>query len=163
MADVADVFGFRTLQPSSRTTIQAFQNTPLVNVPAPGDSDTGGIVGIFLDRLGDVIGGRSPILQQFPPAPGGSLPELPGRTGPGMTLGGEILPATGCPTAACCSGFHLNKQRGCDGAPPGSKCVRNRKMNALNPRALRRATRRLKGFERAVKGTRKQLRTLAKI
>ena len=134
-----------------------FQQLP----PPPGDADTGGLVGAIIDIVGGIVGGRGPASFQFPPAPGGTLPQLPG-SGP-FTLGGAIPASNGCLPNPCCSGQHLNKTRGCDGSPPGSKCVSNRRMNSLNPRALRRATRRLKGFERAVKSTRKQLRTLAKI
>jgi len=136
--------------------------TQLINTqPAPGDFDTGGIIGSLIDIVGGIIGGQGPTTFQFPPAPGGPLPRLP-QNGD-FTLGGAIPAGNGCPSNPCCSGQHLNKTRGCDGSPPGSKCVSNRRMNSLNPRALRRATRRLKGFERAVKSTRKQLRTLAKI
>lgn len=132
---------------------------PLVNAPPPGDFDTGGITGAIIDLFGRVLGGTVPSTV-LPPLPG-ALPPLP-RNGD-FTLGGAI-PANGaCPTQACCKGQHLNKSRGCDGAPPGSKCVTNRRMNPLNSRALTRATRRLKGFERAVKSTRKQLRTLSRI
>jgi len=53
----------------------------------------------------------------------------------------------GCPT-----GYHPEK-----GGEP--YCVRNRRMNPLNPRALSRATRRVGGFARAVK----RARTLKKI
>lgn len=146
----------------------SFFADPLINVPLPGDVDTGGITGVIVDILGGLIGGRGPAAPILPQAPSGPLPQLP-TNGP-FTLGGAIPPTNGCgclplggPALACCKGFHLNKATGCDGTPPGSKCVRNRRMNALNPRALRRATSRLKGFERAVKTTRKQLRTLAKI
>jgi len=52
----------------------------------------------------------------------------------------------------CPSGYHPEKQ----GKP---YCVRNRRMNPLNPRALSRATRRVGGFARAVK----RARTLKKI
>lgn len=140
----------------------------LINIPPPGESDTGGIVGTIIDLGVAIVRGRVPSLPVLPPAPGGARPSLAqngpnGRSGPGFTLGGEIPAQNGCLPNPCCRGQHLNKGTSCDGAPPGSKCVSNRRMNALNPRALRRATRRLKGFERAVKSTRKQLRTLAKI
>jgi len=52
----------------------------------------------------------------------------------------------------CPSGYHPEKQ----GKP---YCVRNRRMNSLNPRALSRATRRVGGFARAVK----RARTLKRI
>ena len=55
-------------------------------------------------------------------------------------------------TVGCISGYHPEKSgRG--------YCVRNRRMNALNPRALSRASRRVGGFARAVK----RARTLKKI
>jgi len=139
----------------------------LIGTSPPGDTDTGGIVGTIIDLVGGIVGGRAPGLPQLPPAPGGSPPLLQGpgtgRSGPGFTLGGAIPPANGCAPNPCCSGMHLNKTTGCDGSPPGSKCVSNRRMNALNPQALRRAIRRAKGFERFVKSNRKSLRSLAKI
>lgn len=137
--------------------------------PVPGDSDTGGLTGVIIDILGGVIGGRGPFPPQLPTAPTGMIPQLPGAPGSlprlpqngDFTLGGAIPSPSSClpgggPINPCCSGFHLDKTQ-------GVRCVRNRRMNPLNPRALRRATRRLKGFERAVKTTRKQLRSLAKI
>ncbi len=133
---------------------------------APGDGDTGSIIGPIIDLGVDIIRGRVPSLPTLPPLPGGPVPTLTQQlqSGPGFTLGGPIPPSNGaCAPNPCCRGQHLNKSRGCDGSPAGTKCVSNRRMNSLNPRALRRATRRLKGFERAVKSTRKQLRTLAKI
>jgi len=94
----------------------------------------------------------------FPTMPGGSpvglgpqgfLPErVPGRgrlppftaTGPGVLPGGGI---TGFATP---SGYHLAK----DGS---GKLVRNRRMNIANPRALRRAMRRVQGFEKLARRT----------
>jgi len=140
------------INPVSIPNLQTF-----VGGPAPGDVDTGGILGSLIDIFGGIIGGQGPATFEFPPAPGGTLPPLP-QNGD-FTLGGAIPAGMGCLPNPCCSGQHLNKSRGCDGSPPGTKCVTNRRMNSLNPRALRRATRRLKGFERAVKSTRKQLRT----
>jgi len=46
---------------------------------------------------------------------------------------------------------------------PGSKCVKPRRMNYANGSALKRSTRRLKGFNTMVKGMRKELRRLATI
>jgi len=140
----------------------------LQNIPqSPGDSDTGSVVGSIIDLGIDIIRGRVPTMPVLPPLPGQTrlpLPPLPTiMQRPDFTLGGPIPPSNGCAPNPCCRGQHLNKGRGCDGSPPGTKCVSNRRMNSLNPRALRRATRRLKGFERAVKNTRKQLRSLARI
>jgi len=140
----------------------------LQNIPQPpGESDTGSIFGPIIDLGVDIIRGRVPTAPRLPPLTRIPLPPLPtiiqGGSRPDFTLGGPIPPSNGCAPNPCCRGQHLNKGRGCDGSPPGTKCVSNRRMNALNPRALRRATRRLKGFERAVKNTRKQLRTLSRI
>lgn len=147
----------------------SFSPTQFIAGTVPGDADTGSIIGSIIDLGVDIIRGRVPSLPTLPPLPGQTVPPLlqQPRSGPGFTLGGPIPPSNGaggaCAPNPCCRGQHLNKSRGCDGSLPGTKCVTNRRMNSLNPRALRRATRRLKGFERAVKGTRKQLRTLAKI
>ena len=159
--DVLDVFGFGNLAPSTRNSIRGLQGL----VPVPGDSDTGGIVGAIIDTVGGIIGGRSPGLPTFPPPPTGLRPQLQQGSTPGVQ--GGAFPAArvagDCPTDACCKGQHLNKSRTCDGLPAGSKCVSNRRMNALNPQALRRAIRRAKSFERFVKSNRKSLRSLAKI
>lgn len=50
--------------------------------------------------------------------------------------------ATGC----CPTGYHLDKRT-------GTKCVRNRRMNVANPRALRRSMRRVQGFEKLARRT----------
>jgi len=55
-------------------------------------------------------------------------------------------------TVGCPSGYHPEKQG-------KGYCVRNRRMNSLNPRALSRASRRVGGFARAVK----RARTLKRI
>jgi len=55
-------------------------------------------------------------------------------------------------TTGCPSGYHPEKQG-------KGYCVRNRRMNSLNPRALSRASRRVGGFARAVK----RARTLKKV
>jgi len=152
---------------ATSTSPTRFMSGPtLVSVPVPGDNDTGSIIGPIIDLGLDIIRGRVPTLPALPPLPGAPVPTITQqpRSGPGFTLGGAIAPSNGaCAPNPCCRGQHLNKSRGCDGSPAGTKCVTNRRMNSLNPKALRRATRRLKGFERAVKGTRKQLRTLARI
>jgi len=160
MADILDVFGFRNLPPGRGSPIAGIPNF----VPVPGDSDTGGFLSGLIDIFGNIITGGSPGLPALPPLPGGQLPPLPGTSGPGFTLGGPIpTNGAGCATDACCKGFHLNKSPTCSGQPAGSKCVRNRRMNALNPQALRRAIRRAKSFESFVKSNRKSLRSLAKI
>jgi len=47
---------------------------------------------------------------------------------------------------ACPSGYHPDKRT-------GTRCVRNRRMNVANPRALRRSMRRVKGFEKLARKT----------
>lgn len=70
-------------------------------------------------------------------------PLLPGRIPPGPQV---VYPtnggcATGCQPSICCpKGHHPDKKF-------GVKCVKNRRMNPLNHRALRRAIRRMDGFE----------------
>ena len=76
----------------------------------------------------------------YPPVPqfvGG--PMSGARTG----RAGPVAPdATGC----CPVGFHMAKS-----GPP--RCVRNRRMNVANPRALRRSMRRVQGFEKLARRT----------
>lgn len=101
-----------------------------------------------------VFGGPSPIQQ-----PQRTPPLLPGRIPPGPqvvysgnqhcgTCGkqpcGQAVDSSGC----CPKGCHPDKKW-------GMKCVRNRRMNALNPRALRRALRRVDQFESFVNKTAK--------
>ncbi len=71
------------------------------------------------------------------PMPGGlRIPRIPGRIAPIPIP----IPLGGGENGACCpSGFHLAK----DGS---GRCVKNRSMNVANPKALRRAIRREKGF-----------------
>lgn len=68
----------------------------------------------------------------------------------GAQVGPTRLPATGGQVAmmnGCCpSGFHPDKRT-------GTYCVRNRRMNVANPRALRRSMRRVQGFEKLAKRT----------
>ena len=155
MADVADVFGFRTLTTIGRGSAIAGLFPTNVILPVPGDSDTGGITGIIKDLIGGIgglIGGRMPALPQLPPVPGGLPPVFGGAIPPGAIAPGS---PGACPSP-CCAGQHLDKAT-------GTKCVSNRRMDPLNPKALRRAIRRAKGFERFVKSNRKSLRSLAKI
>jgi len=88
-----------------------------------------------------------------PPAPPG-IP-LPAVGFPGS---GAMLPIAGrgvagaravMPIAAggvCPVGYHPRKS-------DGAVCVRNRRMNVANPRALRRGMRRVQGFERLARKT----------
>jgi len=59
---------------------------------------------------------------------------------------GRAGPVGASSTGCCPVGFHLAK----DGS---GRCVRNRRMNVANPRALRRSMRRVQGFEKLAKRT----------
>lgn len=115
-----------------------------------------GIGGIVAKGISAVTAPRPRMRMEEPPA----YPSFPGvglRAGP--LLGGPPpdpfsprrgpvaqipMGAAGCPT--CPSGFHPAKD-----PREGGRCVRNRRMNPTNPRALRRAIRRLDGFGRLAK------------
>ena len=61
----------------------------------------------------------------------------------GAGTGGGAMPMqNGC----CPAGYHPDKRT-------GTKCVRNRRMNVANARALRRSMRRVQGFEKLAKRT----------
>ncbi len=66
----------------------------------------------------------------------------PGVTPLAIAHGGGMVNSAGC----CPVGYHLDKKT-------GTRCVRNRRMNTCNPRALRRAMRRVQGFEKLAKRT----------
>lgn len=138
--------------------------SPLINIPPPGESEIGGVSGIINEIFRRIPLPR-PRLPRLPPGPKG-----PGGGGPGRfpfpfpipfpVPGGDIFGggAPDCPEDVCCRGQHPRK----DKTQP-FKCVSNRRMNSLNPRALRRAIRRLSSFESFVVRSRKSLRKLSKI
>jgi len=105
----------------------------------------GGPLGIAASAVGGMAAG-----QQFAAPPSGFMPgagakgpSMPGFQYPATGPGGQaLIPAAGvCPT-----GYHPDKAT-------GTKCVRNRRMNVANPRALRRSMRRVQGFEKLAKRT----------
>jgi len=126
---------------------------------------TGGVAGAMASQIG---GG--PGTPKLPPPTGRGLQTVQGYpVGMSLTMpGGMSLAAQGMiprrgaigePTRAqpgysrgiaqdgmCPSGYHLAK----DGT---GRWVRNRRMNIANPRALRRAMRRVQGFEKLAKRT----------
>jgi len=79
-----------------------------------------------------------------PPGAGAKGPAMPGFQLPGTGAGGRALgPTRGSivPVNGCCpKGYHMEKS----GKP---YCVRNRRRNVGNARALRRAISRVQGFE----------------
>ncbi len=106
----------------------------------------------------------------LPPRAGPEVPPMPGTVGGqitfpgGTTVGGQflvpgqgrlppftatgpgVLPGGGRGGGMVPSGYHYAK----DGS---MRIVRNRRMNIANPRALRRAMRRVQGFEKLAKRT----------
>ena len=101
----------------------------------------------------------------------------PGFVGPTMQPRSTALVATGpgrgtavvsqacAPGAGCPRGMHLNKSayflRDGTFVAEGTRCVPNRRRNPLNPRALRKANSRQRGFLRAVDATLKTMPTKA--
>lgn len=75
-------------------------------------------------------------------------PPVPQFRGTSMTAAsrGKAGAVVGSSTGCCPVGYHLAK----DGS---GRCVRNRRMNVANPRALRRSMRRVQGFEKLAKRT----------
>jgi len=69
-----------------------------------------------------------------------------GRLPPFTAQGAGVLPGGGRGGSMMPSGYHFAK----DGS---GRMVRNRRMNTANPRALRRAMRRVQGFEKMAKRT----------
>lgn len=77
-----------------------------------------------------------------------NFPPVPRFTGAPMgPQHAAIAAGPGMSAAGCCPvGYHLAK----DGS---GRCVRNRRMNVANPRALRRSMRRVQGFEKLARRT----------
>ncbi len=97
-----------------------------------------------------------PVYMPQAPAPSGFMPGV-GARGPAMAgfrlpatgAGGRMITGPGAVAAVdgtCPVGYHLDKAT-------RSRCVRNRRMNIANPRALRRSMRRVQGFEKLAKRT----------
>jgi len=157
-------------QPQAMTTsLRSFipTNLPGMNqLPGGVVTDWGPLIrtgiDILLGKLGGDTGGgvltplQGPLV--LPPGSGtpGVFPPggIAGLPSGGFVLGRGRVPFITMPNGlpGCPSGYHPEKQ----GEP---YCVRNRRMNPLNPRALSRASRRVGGFARAVK----RARTLKKV
>ena len=104
----------------------------------------GPIVGAAVGAAATVAAGKQ--LVPVAPQPPTSMP------GAGMMVGQALGAAAAGYMGArpmggvCPSGYHPAK----DGS---GRCVRNRRMNVANPRALRRSMRRVKGFEKLARKT----------
>jgi len=108
----------------------------------------GGPIGVGLGAIGGVVAATKPRAPMGPPA----LPP-PGSIGGALTMPGGtrisvagVLPTHAAMGAHAPSGYHLDKAT-------RSRWVRNRRMNIANPRALRKAMRRVAGFEKLAKRT----------
>ena len=77
---------------------------------------------------------------------GGALVPGQGRLPPYTAAGPGVLPGGGRGGQMIPSGYHFAK----DGS---GRLVRNRRMNVANPRALRKAMRRVQGFEKLARRT----------
>lgn len=90
------------------------------------------------------------------PIPGLQIPGTNTTVNPGGILPGGrpfMQPTTSVASdGQCGKGYHLNKSDGKYG-PKGTYCVRNRSMNPLNPRALKRGLRRAERFEKFARRT----------
>lgn len=95
--------------------------------------------------------GAKPV-QQAPPIRLGPIGINPGAIAPG---GKPFISTVQDAGVACPSGFHPNKSDYFlkDGTfvPKGSRCVKNRRRNALNPRAASRAISRIESAKKATK------------
>jgi len=120
-----------------------------------------------IGMVATALGGAAAIQSSMKPSPG-ILPMAGGASMPGGSFPGAGSTAfarargqtpmsnvarlnaapygTPMPGGACPTGYHLAK----DGS---GRMVRNRRMNIANPRALRRAMRRVQGFEKLAKRT----------
>jgi len=151
--------GLPGIQPSILGGIGKFLGGVIKRFPGP--------VGIIGGALGGVFGGRA---GQKPPVgrPGVGFQDPFQKAGPilrrtptpGIAGAGQrLIPggATGFETTVigCPAGFHPNKtsyflQSG-ELVEEGSRCVRNRRVNPMNPRALSRSIRRVESAKRVSK------------
>lgn len=104
----------------------------------------GGLISSGARLVGNAISGTSSQQQTTTNSIGVALPFGPSI--PQMSGGGG---GGSCGSGQCNSGYHLNKtdhynRQGF--VPARSTCVRNRKTNYTNPRALARAAKRMDGF-----------------
>jgi len=128
--------------------------------PFPGPEDLipliPGFIDIFLPGAG----------------PGGPVPQRPGLPMPTNgtptfgtcrnTRNTSMPPSVADNGSLCCpSGWHLSTRKDPCTGNKNTCCVKNRRMNALNPRALSRSVRRLTSFNKTIARTQKALRRLA--
>ncbi len=82
------------------------------------------------------------------PAPPTSMPGAGLMVAQGLGAAAAGFVGAQQAAGACAAGYHPRKDKRLP-----FKCVRNRRMNIANPRALRRGMRRVKGFEKLARRT----------
>jgi len=133
----------------------------------PVGAAIGTVAGVLAGRGATSPRGQAPILTRPRVGPGitrfaaQEVVAKPGARGalerffPGGATGLIVQPTGGVNGAGCPSGFHANKSsyRLLSGelVMKGTKCVRNRRRNPMNPRALDRAIGRIKSAKRVSK------------
>lgn len=132
------------------------------------DIPIGNPVGGFGDELIDLI---PDIIDRILPRPTSppTRPSLPMPTNGTPTFGTcrntrmtSMPPSVADNGSLCCpSGWHLSTRKDPCTGNRNTCCVKNRRMNALNPRALSRSVRRLTSFNKTIARTQKALRRLA--
>lgn len=162
-----DGFGKSGLVPYFTDVINP-SGLPSISIPGPvptGSVGTG--VGSWIQwGIGQVLNAIQGGQSGAPAGMTSSQLPIPSPTGGiGPIVGPLMQGAPSCPAPASgtCRGYHLNKtsyflKTTGQFVPAGTKWVRNRRMNPLNPRALRRAFRREDGFERFVRRAAKSSR-----
>jgi len=143
-------------EPSKGQPMDYLDFTPIGGpIDFPGAPTSGGnfpsIPGLIQQGLSTIQG----LVEQNPQLPSSYPPIIP-------NVGTLSVNATACPTVYTPAGKlvhqHLRKQQVKPRKSPVTQCVTNRHMNSLNPHALRRATRRLKGFMGHVHSAQKAIR-----
>lgn len=144
----------------------AFAATPV------GAAITGAVSSLGANRIGAPasrtnVGSWQPPIILPPPTGDFADPNIPIIE----TGGGGVGPGT---AVALCNtrGYHLNRKGywkddgpmlpGAHWVPPGTACVKNRRMNPFNPRAASRAMRRLASLSKGMKTLNKQLQKVAR-
>lgn len=154
--------GFLTGGPGGAITAGIADVAGRLTAPRVSTTNPGGIVGTAVTRL---VSQPSPAVGPgMPPM----LPQLPTQvdstrtSGISLFPGGPMVgtqttyssPAAGHPGQGCGKGYHLNKtgyytRQGY--VAPGTRCVKNRRRNPLNPRALSRSISRISSAKNAAK------------
>jgi len=116
------------------------------------------VIGKFFGPVGSVLGAAigaagaaKALMPVAPPVPGAAAFPGGGLLVPAAAaIGAGVAGYQGAAVAGgvCAAGYHPRKDKRLP-----FKCVRNRRMNIANPRALRRGMRRVKGFEKLARST----------